>query len=170
MSLLDYKKDFHRSSEGMHLCCRCIHSKNMSEGAFTMTTTDWNSCDVMTGGGDPLDEHCCCDYKENIETEDNGSGYWITKCKFYEYDENWNKPNYYEYMKSPEWKAKREERLKHDNFQCQICHTAINLVVHHVTYDRLGNEDLYDIVKLCQKCHEKVHEKDLEEKSKCGNE
>ena len=64
-------------------------------------------------------------------------------------------------MKSDKWKAKRLECLKRDNYQCQKCGTAKNLVIHHWTYDRLGNEDLGDIVTLCKDCHKKIHEKDL---------
>ena len=161
MSILEKRKEFWASSEGRHICCRCIHANEVRDGDFSMTAGDVNSCELIF-------DYYCDNSCYPIETEDNGGGYWITKCKYFEYDERWDKPTYHEYMKSPEWKAKREERLKHDKYQCQLCHTAINLVVHHLTYDRLGDEDLNDLVTLCKKCHEKVHEKDLEEKSKCG--
>lgn len=68
--------------------------------------------------------------------------------------------DYNEYMESDAWANKRFERLKKDNFQCQMCGSAKNLNVHHVTYERLGNEDMNDLVTLCNKCHSKVHSKD----------
>ena len=141
-------------SQGKHICCTCIHAEGVDGGCFIMTTMDFNSCNVMTTAED-------WNYKKNIETVDNGGGYWITKCKFYEYDENWNKVKYYDYIKSDEWKAKRLEAQKRDGYQCQMCGTAMNLIVHHITYDRLGNEDLADLVTLCKNCHKRVHENDL---------
>lgn len=158
--MTEHRKMLAELSKGKHICCRCIHSANMSDGELTMTTMDYNSCDVMTGGGDPLDENYK-GYYGAIETEDNGCGYWITKCEFYEYNKDWNKVNYYEYIKSDEWKAKKLECHQRDNFQCRLCGTAMNLVAHHVTYDRLGDEDLSDLVTLCKDCHKKVHEHDL---------
>ena len=150
-------------SEGKHLCCTCIHSAKMTDDELVMTTMDYNSCDVMTGGGDPLDENYK-GYKGNIKTEDNGGGYWILECEFYEYDRNWNKVKYHDYIKSDEWKAKKMACHKRDCFQCQMCGTAKNLVAHHLTYDRLGNEDLSDLITLCKDCHEKVHENDIKQK------
>ena len=79
----------------------------------------------------------------------------------YEYDKDWNKENYHDYIKSDKWREKRLECLKRDNYQCQKCGTAISLVIHHTTYDKLGNEDLGDLVTLCKDCHKKVHENDL---------
>ena len=152
--ILSKKIDLYNYSNGKHLCCTCIHANEVdSVAGFLMTTQDYNSCDYISeryeGENDP------------IEQEDNGSGYWITKCKYYKFDRNWDRVNYYDYMKSDEWKAKRLECLKRDNFQCQKCGTAKNLVIHHWTYDRLGNEDLGDIVTLCKDCHKKIHENDL---------
>lgn len=155
MSINQEKKELYEYSKCKHICCTCIHANEVEY--LWGTTWDCNSCQL-------IQDRYVKDADDPIETVDNGEGYWITKCRFYEYDKDWNKPNYYEYMNSPEWKAKREERLKHDKFQCQMCHTAKNLVVHHITYDRLGHEDLSDLITLCKKCHESVHEKDLENK------
>jgi 5-methylcytosine-specific restriction endonuclease McrA len=32
------------------------------------------------------------------------------------------------------------------------------LHVHHITYDRLGNEAMADLRGLCAKCHKEVHQ------------
>ncbi|MCE5329646.1 HNH endonuclease [bacterium] len=31
--------------------------------------------------------------------------------------------------------------------------------VHHLTYKSFGNEELEDLVTVCEKCHEKIHNK-----------
>ena len=72
--------------------------------------------------------------------------------------------NYHEYMESDEWKAVRGKRMKLDHFQCTMCGTAKNLTVHHITYDRLGREDMDDLITLCKGCHAKVHENDIAKK------
>lgn len=72
--------------------------------------------------------------------------------------------NYHEYMESDEWKAVRGKRMKLDRFQCTMCGTAKNLTVHHITYERLGREDMDDLITLCKDCHAKVHENDLAKK------
>ena len=64
------------------------------------------------------------------------------------------------YLQSSHWKDIRRQRLAMDGFQCSICGTAKNLDVHHLTYERLGHEDLDDLVSLCKRCHAIVHEKD----------
>jgi 5-methylcytosine-specific restriction endonuclease McrA len=71
------------------------------------------------------------------------------------------KQRYYDYLKSDEWKKKRLERLKLDNFICQNCgNKSGRLDVHHTTYDTLYNESIYDIITLCHPCHFKLHEND----------
>lgn len=67
---------------------------------------------------------------------------------------------YQEYIHSPVWYATRQKIFERDRYICQHCHTAVTLQnghCHHLTYDRLGNEDWCDLITLCRKCHEKVH-------------
>lgn len=68
---------------------------------------------------------------------------------------------YRQYIRSDEWEKKREERLKKDGYKCQECGTAKNLEVHHITYERLGNEDINDLITLCKECHENIHRIDI---------
>lgn len=67
---------------------------------------------------------------------------------------------YKNYMRSDEWKAKREERLEVDNYSCAMCGRDLSrckLQVHHITYKNLGNEQLNDLVTVCGSCHKKLH-------------
>lgn len=66
---------------------------------------------------------------------------------------------YDEYLKSKHWKNLRT-RLIGDNRICAICKqhkSAIQL--HHLNYDRLGNESDSDLIPLCTRCHKKMHTK-----------
>jgi len=63
---------------------------------------------------------------------------------------------YEEYLRSPEWRRKRKERLKLDRNTCQKCGTTsreYRLEVHHLTYERLGSERMEDLQTLCVLCH-----------------
>lgn len=67
-----------------------------------------------------------------------------------------------DYLQTQIWKKKREQRMKKDNYQCQKCGTAKNLVIHHIRYPAAwGMEDIDDLLTLCDRCHALVHERDL---------
>lgn len=72
--------------------------------------------------------------------------------------------NYDDYMKSVEWEEKRQLRLRMDGFRCFKCGTAVNLQVHHITYERLGHERMGDLITLCEPCHKRLHEPKRKEK------
>ncbi len=69
------------------------------------------------------------------------------------------------YMKSEEWAAKRDERLRLDDNYCVMCGRKNGvtrkgkpvLQVHHISYQHLGNEPMADLVSLCAGCHRKIH-------------
>lgn len=65
---------------------------------------------------------------------------------------------YGQYLRSPAWQAKRTERLRIDGFRCMKCRTSKRLEVHHLTYDRLGDEDVHrDLATLCHDDHAALH-------------
>lgn len=69
---------------------------------------------------------------------------------------------YENYLKSREWKLKRQARLKYDRHRCAICETPDSgenkLQVHHLTYERFMHENIEtDLISLCPKCHRKLH-------------
>ena len=68
------------------------------------------------------------------------------------------KERYHDYLKSPEWKAKREQKLFEAGGKCQLCNEGGKLHVHHRTYERVFNELMSDLIVLCQSCHEKFHD------------
>jgi 5-methylcytosine-specific restriction endonuclease McrA len=68
----------------------------------------------------------------------------------------------------PEWKAKREEIIKRDSYQCKICKASHVLQVHHRQYHFVVREkkfrspwDYSDhlLITLCESCHKRGHSK-----------
>lgn len=66
--------------------------------------------------------------------------------------------SYEDYLKSPEWKAKRLLRLEKDYFLCTECGENKAQEVHHLTYVNLFNENIEDLQSVCRKCHTKIHQ------------
>lgn len=64
---------------------------------------------------------------------------------------------YINYLKSDKWKNLRLKILERDNYICQNCKTNKACHVHHLTYDRIGRENLEDLIAICLDCHIKEH-------------
>ena len=63
--------------------------------------------------------------------------------------------NYQKYMRSKEWKVKREEKLEACDHKCECeggCYRKATQI-HHLHYDTLGEESMEDLQALCPKCH-----------------
>jgi hypothetical protein len=72
---------------------------------------------------------------------------------------------YDQYLRSEEWQQKRSQRLKIDGYKCQRCGKPYDLQIHHLTYDRVYDEDVYnDLITLCDKCHGEVEREKAEYK------
>lgn len=69
------------------------------------------------------------------------------------------KERYYKYLSSAKWRKLRERVLARDGYACTECCSPDSLQVHHLTYDRVFEEELDDLVTLCDTCHGKQHEK-----------
>lgn len=67
--------------------------------------------------------------------------------------------DYQRYLESDHWKTVRAQRLKIDENKCAFCHSEKELRVHHISYERVGHENVdYDLITLCKSCHERLHE------------
>lgn len=60
---------------------------------------------------------------------------------------------YSEYLSSPEWQSKRARVLQRDEL-CQACLKRKATQAHHKTYEHVGNEPLFDLVGVCNVCHD----------------
>jgi 5-methylcytosine-specific restriction endonuclease McrA len=65
--------------------------------------------------------------------------------------------DYYLYLQSSEWKAKRQAVWERESGLCQGCRAEPIEHVHHSTYSHLFDEPLFQLVGLCENCHRKVH-------------
>jgi len=62
-------------------------------------------------------------------------------------------------MGTIQWQRERDLALERDDYRCQNCGCDEQLVVHHRTYARVGDEWPEDLVVLCRDCHEWEHQR-----------
>lgn len=65
---------------------------------------------------------------------------------------------YKDYLQSEGWKRRRSWALEFWGNRCAICNSNKNIEVHHRCYDRIGYEQLNDLIALCNHCHTTHHE------------
>lgn len=65
---------------------------------------------------------------------------------------------YNQYLKTDKWRKKRAAVLERAKGLCEGCRSKEATQVHHLTYDRVGNEMLFDLVAVCDECHEVIHD------------
>ena len=65
--------------------------------------------------------------------------------------------NYKEYINSEAWAQIRWCKLREVGYKCEECGRKWELDVHHLTYERLGNERMDDLIVLCVRCHGDLH-------------
>mgnify|MGYP000420916392 FL=1 len=68
---------------------------------------------------------------------------------------------YVNHLMSEKWKQTKLTRLLIDDFKCKQCNkpiTAETSHCHHITYQNLGDEGMKDVVSVCPKCHNDIHE------------
>lgn len=61
------------------------------------------------------------------------------------------------YLLSPQWRDLRAKVLARDAYQCNGCGAGRATQVHHLTYARVGREMLFDLVAVCDRCHDAIH-------------
>lgn len=66
--------------------------------------------------------------------------------------------SYDHYLRSPEWQALRVRHADEFGDSCGLCEVDEGIrQLHHMTYERVGQERLTDLVRLCANCHQMVH-------------
>jgi 5-methylcytosine-specific restriction endonuclease McrA len=65
---------------------------------------------------------------------------------------------YNQYLTSPEWRQRREAVLRRAGGYCEGCGANAPAQIHHLTYEHVGNEFLFELVAVCVACHERLHE------------
>lgn len=66
---------------------------------------------------------------------------------------------YYEtYIRSTAWQIKRNLVMKRAGGICEGCGVNRASQVHHLTYEHLGDEFLWELRAVCRQCHERIHD------------
>jgi len=74
--------------------------------------------------------------------------------------------DYQSYLRSEHWSQKKRQYLSSNSPKyCLICGNS-QYDLHHLTYERLGNELISDLFPLCRRCHRILH--DYTKKKRCG--
>jgi 5-methylcytosine-specific restriction endonuclease McrA len=68
----------------------------------------------------------------------------------------------------PDWAAKSLAVKRRAGFQCERiladgtrCPVKGRLEAHHITYENFGAEGFADLVAVCSKCHDAIHNRGL---------
>lgn len=61
------------------------------------------------------------------------------------------------YLKSKDWQERRRLVLERDKYVCQGCMRNKATQVHHLTYEHVTKEFLFELTSLCEACHRRIH-------------
>jgi len=100
-----------------------------------------------------FDQDCFEDWKQNVSAEHT----MLYKIKQSLDLQNTKYYKYQTYLSSDEWRAKRLLVLGREHNICQECKIKPAEDIHHITYKRLFNEPLDDLMAVCKECHGKIH-------------
>jgi hypothetical protein len=65
---------------------------------------------------------------------------------------------YEKHLRSRRWRWLRSLVVERAGGVCEGCGTARIAQIHHLSYEHMGNEFLFELVGLCAGCHLRVHE------------
>lgn len=67
--------------------------------------------------------------------------------------------DYSAYTRSPHWRRFRSDYFAAHPAICSVCDArGVRLILHHLTYKRIGAERTSDVRPLCKRCHELIHD------------
>ena len=67
--------------------------------------------------------------------------------------------NRYTSMSNEKWRGLRDRVILRCDRTCEGCMDGMVDYVHHLTYENLGDEFLFELIGLCRKCHSRYHGK-----------
>jgi hypothetical protein len=79
-----------------------------------------------------------------------------------------DREQYQQYItRSSHWKMLKRHVRRRANGKCERCHDAPMTATHHLTYDRMFDEDLSDLMAVCDDCHRFLHGHSKYDPAKC---
>ena len=64
---------------------------------------------------------------------------------------------YDKYLESEEGANIRAKVLRRANYLCEGCLECEAVLAHHTSYEHVGQEFMFELLALCQPCHDRVH-------------
>lgn len=73
---------------------------------------------------------------------------------------------YNAYLRSPVWQKKRTLVIQRAGGICEACRSAPAVQAHHLTYNHVFCEPLFDLVAVCIRCHDEITTLDRERRAR----
>lgn len=70
-----------------------------------------------------------------------------------------------EYCQTEKWRSLRKRVMERSKGLCEGCRERPATIVHHLTYKHWRNELLFELVAVCEGCHEKAHPEHHEQRA-----
>ena len=103
-----------------------------------------------------LNGHVATKYDNELE-----SNWYTRKSKEYgEARKRYRKKrvdSYGDYLSSDIWKKKRNKVMERANGICEGCGDSPAVEVHHISYEHVEHEFLFELVAVCSECHDRIH-------------
>lgn len=64
---------------------------------------------------------------------------------------------YKAYLETPKWREKSMLVLEREKYVCQACGKRRASQAHHLSYEFMGHEPLFQLVAVCKSCHDHLH-------------
>lgn len=68
-----------------------------------------------------------------------------------------DRATYESYLKSQEWADRRSKVMERAGHRCEGCRNALATEVHHLSYEHVTQEFLFELVAMCGDCHARWH-------------
>ena len=133
----------------VYQCIKCGDSKNQPLAKAKALQ--------LTGGEEPspFDPTVKEDWEAARTTSSEGIKARFSRDAFF--------ADYDEYLKTEKWALLRTKVFDRAEGKCEGCGEQPPSEVHHLTYEHVGREFLFQLVALCSQCHDRIHEEVEEE-------
>ena len=131
-----------------------MHAIRESGRTFCGTEYQYTSGDILDGERDEVTCKACLRSMDSRDRMQETRERWQGERE--QRDREWW-AWYSAYLETPEWAARRQLVFLRARGVCEGCRSASPTHVHHLTYEHAGDELLYELVALCQPCHQRAH-------------
>jgi hypothetical protein len=106
-----------------------------------------------------FEEHKLQPYAASLFDNELRDNWWSDQFARQQFREKSDFSRWYDrYLKSRSWQEKRLKVLHRSQFRCEGCGADNKATqVHHLTYENVGYEFLFQLVAVCKDCHKNIH-------------